>query len=288
MRPMRLQPATRQTLIDAWRDWSGGSEAPVVAVVTSTDDPVRVSTVELDVASFVDAGLDAAICDPSELSFEGGRLRAGDREIDLVERVIGTGECLANRELVAPLLEAVRAGAVCMVNPFRAELVGHKAVFALITDPERDFGFTAAEREAVREHVPWGRPLRDGPSTDENGSPIDLVEHLIAERDRLVLKPSHDFGGHGITLGWHCGDSEWRAAIEEALQHDYIAQHRVTMHRRDYPTMDSPEGPARRFYEDVDPFLFGGELGGFLTRLSPEEITNVHAQGSVSATFVVG
>lgn len=40
-------------------------------------------------------------------------------------------------------------------------------------------------------------------------------------------------------------------------------------------------------YEDTDPFLFEGRLGGVLSRLSPTEITNVHAGGSVVPTFVI-
>jgi hypothetical protein len=35
------------------------------------------------------------------------------------------------------------------------------------------------------------------------------------------------------------------------------------------------------------PFAFDGRLGGFLTRLSHEEITNVHATGSLTASFAI-
>jgi hypothetical protein len=284
VRPLRLEPPMRETLLAVWSEWGGQGE-PAIGVLTRTEDAVRVSSLEIDIEAYRRHGIDAGIHDPSELSFEGGRLRAGDREIDLIHRVIGTGECLEHRDEVAPLLEAAREGAVCIFNPFRSELVGHKAVFALLTDPSHDFGFDAAEREAIREHVPWGRPVVDGETTDEGGEKVDLVEHLIAERERLVLKPSHDFGGHGVTLGWRTDEGDWRAAIETALEADFIVQHRVPLHQREYPTMD---GPWRAFYEDTDPFLFRGTLGGFLTRLSPEEITNVHAEGSVAATFVVG
>lgn len=42
--------------------------------------------------------------------------------------------------------------------------------------------------------------------------------------------------------------------------------------------------PARRLYEDSDPFMFRGEFGGMLTRLGSSEITNIHPDGSVCAT----
>jgi hypothetical protein len=75
-------------------------------------------------------------------------------------------------------------------------------------------------------------------------------------------------------------------AITEALNTDYIAQHRVELRREEYPTREAP-GARRLYYEDTDPFLFRGRLGGLLTRLSPGELTNVHAEGSVVASFAI-
>jgi hypothetical protein len=284
--PLRLEPPMRETLLSVWRDW-GGEGTPSIGVLTRTDDAVRVSSLEIDVERYAQHGLEATICDPAELTYEGGRLRADNREIDLIHRVIGTGEVLADREAMAPLLDAVRDGAVCMVNPFLSELVGHKALFALMTDPEHDFGFDGPEREAIRDHVPWGRPVADGRTTDHDGNSVDLVEHLVADREHLVLKPSHDFGGHGVTLGWRTDEAGWRRAIEDALAADFIVQRRVPLHHREYPLME-PLGERRAYYEDTDPFLFAGAASGFLTRLSPGEITNVHAEGSVAPTFVIG
>jgi hypothetical protein len=145
-----------------------------------------------------------------------------------------------------------------MVNPFRSELLGHKAIFALLTDTGQDFGFDAAEREAIRGHVPWARQVVDGRTTDPEGAGVDLVEYLRDRREHLVLKPAHDFG----------------------------VQQRIELHREDYPAME-PGMPARRFYEDTDPFMYRGEFGGLLTRLGTSEITNVHADGSVCAAVAV-
>ena len=109
-----------------------------------------------------------------------------------------------------------------------------------------------------------------------------MVEH----RDRLVLKPTHDFGGHGVRLGWRESRSEWEDSIRKAIDSDYIAQHRVELHRHEYPKMTSPI-ERETYYEDIDPFLFRGTLGGMLSRLSPGELTNTHAQGSVVAPFAI-
>jgi hypothetical protein len=285
VRPLMLEDSLHDTLLALWSEW-GGNGRPTIGIVTRTDDPVRVSSLELDREYYAERGIDAVIVDFRELSFDSGRLRAGDIELDLVHRVLTTAEVLSDRDEFAPLLDAASQGAVCMVNSFRSELLGHKAVFALLTDHAYEFGFSGAEREAIRSHVPWTRQVFDAKTTDEHGAEVDLVDYLLEHRGRLVLKPTHDFGGHGVRLGWHESDEEWRESIAKALESDYIAQHRVELRREEYPTMEAP-GTRRLYYEDTDPFLFRGRVGGLLTRLSPGELTNVHAEGSVVASFAI-
>ncbi len=180
----------------------------------------------------------------------------------------------------------LRADAVCLINPFRSELLGHKSILALLSDPEADFGLSRAEREAVRHQLPWTRPVVDGRTTDAGGDQVDLVDHLRGERARLVLKPSHSFGGHDVVLGWRVDDSAWERAIEAALDADFVVQRRVELQREKYPAMEAGI-PMRTLYEDTDPFMYRGEFGGLLTRLSAQEITNVHADGSVCASLVI-
>jgi hypothetical protein len=285
VRPLRLEDALRETMLATFEAW-GGNGVPTIAIVTHTEDPVRTSSLETDIRCYREHGVDASIVDFRELSYDAGRLRHEGGEIDLVHRVMMTSECLDERDVLAPLFDALRDGAVCMVNPFRSELLGHKAIFALLTDPSHEFGFTARERETIRTHVPWTRQMFDGKATDPGGDEVDLVPYVLEHRDRLVLKPTHDYGGHGVRLGWRESDSEWEDSVRRALDSDYIAQHRVELRREEYPTMTAPI-ERRMYYEDTDPFLFRGKLGGMLTRLSPGELTNVHAAGSVVAPFAI-
>lgn len=101
-----------------------------------------------------------------------------------------------------------------------------------------------------------------------------------------MLKPTHEFGGLGVCLGWHQDEEGWEDAVRAGLEGDFVVQRRVPLHRRDYPTMDAP-GARRDFFEDTDPFAFDGQVGGMLTRLSPGEITNVSEGGSVVASFAI-
>ena len=67
-----------------------------------------------------------------------------------------------------------------------------------------------------RGHVPWTRCVRPGKS-DYYGEEIDLLEFIGERRDRLVLKPNDDYGGHGIYIGWNTDEIGWDEAIHNAL-----------------------------------------------------------------------
>lgn len=287
LQPLLLQPAVGKALMAAWRDW-GGTHQPTMAVVGwfekigSTAEAVAREAEPLRKSGIADI----LAAEPGALEFDGRRLLADGKAIDLVYRLALTRDVLAARDEIRPLLTALRRNAVCMVNPFHAELMGHKALFALLTDPDIDLGLSVAEREVVRDHVPWGRLLRDGSTLDPAGRRVDLVEHVMANRENLVLKPTHEAKGDGVELGWHHDPSSWEAAIRAALASDFIVQQRIPTERATYPVAE-PGMPQRMMYEDTDPFVAGGRLAGFLTRISEMEIVNVSRQGSVVPSFVV-
>ena len=241
------------------------------------------SAVELDRAFYASHGLQTVVADPAELSFEGGRLRAAETEIDLVQRVMLTGECLAKPNL-EPLLEAVRADAVCLINPFRSELLGHKSILALLSDPEADFGLSRAEREAVRHQLPWTRQVVDGRTTDAGGDQVDLVHHLRGERAGWSWNPPQ-LRGHDVVLGW-CAATQPGSGDRGRAGRRLRRPAPGRVQREKYPAMEAGI-PMRTLYEDTDPFMYRGEFGGLLTRLSAQEITNVHADGSVCASLVI-
>jgi len=54
----------------------------------------------------------------------------------------------------------------------------------------------------------------------------------------MVLKPSDEYGGSGVTLGWETSEAAWEAAIELALSAKngvWIAQERIPIRREIFP-----------------------------------------------------
>ena len=286
--PTRTMPVRElflQALLEEWVIW-GSSGVPRICFVTWRDDPVRLKDMHLNAGHFASHGIDAFVADPRDLEFNGVSLAANGKVIDLVYRVISTAETLTHPDEMEALILAEKSGAVLSVNSFRSELLGNKTMFALLQDEDFQSLLTPGERSAVRDFIPWTRIMRDGHDTDPAGEPIDLAAWVLDHREELVLKPSHDFGGHGVTLGSLVSSQEWSSAMSNALENDFIVQEKVGLGKGWYPIAE--EGmPLREMYEDIDPYILHNRFSGCLTRLSEDEMTNIHLHGALGATFIL-
>lgn len=261
--------------------------APQIAIVDLKDRPTQ-KEFELFKEFFEARGHPTIICSPDELEFEGGKLRAGDFRIDIVYKRLLVNEYLPIVKECPALLDAYRARAFCMVNSFRSKLIHKKALFAVLTDQRHAALFSKDERTAIDAHVPWTRQVRAGKS-DYHGAQIDLLEFIAARRDRLVLKPNDDYGGHGIYIGWNTDEIGWDEAMHNALADgDYLVQERVPTAKEVFPEL-RPDGTID-FAEqlvDLDPLLFLGKVGSAFTRLSATELANVSSGGGMVPTFII-
>ncbi|MGI8997805.1 MAG: hypothetical protein ACR2GW_14170, partial [Pyrinomonadaceae bacterium] len=277
------------TLLRAYEEFSGQSPSrpPSIAIVDLKDLPTQ-KEFELFQEFFEGEGYATIICSPDELQFSNGRLRCGDFEIDIVYKRLLVNEYLPIIEEAPALLDAYRARRVCMVNSFRSKLVHKKALFAVLTDERYACLFSDEERTAIQAHVPWTRKVRAG-KTEHNGERIDLLEFIAQTRDRLVLKPNDDYGGHGIYIGWNTDETAWDEALRHALANgDYLVQERVKTAREIFPAL-RPDGTVE-FTEqlvDLDPLLFYGKVGSAFTRLSSNELANVTSGGGMVPTFII-
>lgn len=281
VRRVPIRPRLLQTLLDCYRVW-GWTEQPRIAIVDWQEVSTR-AEFEICRAYFEAQGYPTIIVDPRALEYRGGWLRAGDFRINLVYKRVVTGELLERGGLHQPLVRAVRERAVCCVNSFRVQMLMKKATFALLDDPAHQGLFTADEVAALRRHVPWTRKLREG-GTTYRGRRIDLLEFVAANRERLVIKPSGDYGGRGVTLGWECEQADWMQEIQDALGASFVVQERVEVLQQTFPALINDEIRLEDRYVDFDPYTWSGEdVEGAGVRLSASALLNVTAGGG-SAT----
>src|SRR5688500_7278769 len=289
VRRFQGRPLMLKVLLECHEEFLGRKpdRAPQIAIVDLKDLPT-LKEFELFRDYFEAQGYPSIIASPDELEFSNGRLRQRDFEIDIVYKRLLVNEYLPIMDKHPALLDAYRAGAVCMVNSFRSKVIHKKALFAVLTDARYARLFSAEESEAIAAHVPWTRQVRAGKS-DYKGVEIDLLEFVNERRDRLVLKPNDDYGGHGIYIGWNIDEIGWYEAIRSALGNgDYLVQERVPTAREVFPALTA-DGEIN-FVEqlvDLDPMLFNGKVGSAFTRLSSNELANVTAGGGMVPTFLI-
>ena len=99
------------------------------------------------------------------------------------------------------LVKAYESGSVCVANNFRCKIPHVKAFFAVLTDEKNARYFSLEERELIQRHVPWTRVVADV-KTEYDGEAIELLEYMRKNQKNLVMKPSDEYGGKGVTLGW--------------------------------------------------------------------------------------
>jgi hypothetical protein len=286
-------PSTRggtlAALRAAFQDWSGDAAAvPELAIVDWSDVPTRPDFLLLQ-EHFRKEGLPTRVVSPLDLAFDGEKLTADGEVITLVYRRVLMVELYDRCGLTHPLVEAARAGAVCVVNPLASRVIGKKASFAFLSDEENGDWFTPLQRAAIRDNVPWTRFVEDR-KTSIAGHAIDLIPFVLKNKDRLVLKPNDAYGGRAVVLGWTATAESWEAAVATALGEPYVVQERIDLPTEDYPLIESGALAFAPRWVDTCPFLGPDDaVFGCLTRLSTEPLVNVTTGGGAMVpTFVVG
>lgn len=274
-----------QALLKAYKQF-GGTKKPNMAIVEFR--PVfhsGESEYTLVRDYFRDEGYAVEIASPEQLEYRNGVLRKGAFEIDLVYRRLGVHEFLIRFDLSHPLVQAYRDRAVCVVNSFRSELAHKKAMFGLLTDETLVAKFPAAERKAIREHVPWTRLVSASKTTYDERT-VDLADFITRNRERLTLKPNDDYSDQHTYLGWEMDDTAWERALKQAMRTPYVVQEKVDPVRSLFPLMSFGILEFRELQVDVRPHAYLGKVQGCSSWLSSGSTGFSSAEG-LAPTFIL-
>jgi hypothetical protein len=281
-------------LVMSYIDWGGASKRPQIAIVDWREVPTW-SEFEILKERFEKLGVPTLIADPRDLVFDGKTLAAYGKKIDLLYRRVLINDIVARPQECEALVKAYSANAVCVANTFRCKIPHVKAFFAVLTDERNGALFSHQERDLIRRHIPWTRVVQDG-GTARYAERVDLLAFIRANRENLVLKPSDEYGGTGVTLGWETSERDWDEAIERAVSATkpgekscaWIVQERIPIRREVFPYITADKNVEfRDVLVDMAPYLFRGKLCGFLTRLSATGLANVTSGGGQVPAFRV-
>jgi uncharacterized circularly permuted ATP-grasp superfamily protein len=116
---------------------------------------------------------------------------------------------------------------------------------------------------------------------------IDLLSFVADNRERLVLKPASDYGGHGVALGMETTQDVWDAIIaEHAERADFIVQEYVPVPEEMFPTVEDGHVQMRLKRFNINPFGIGGRYAGSITRISDRAVINVSAGGGLLPSVI--
>jgi hypothetical protein len=274
-----------QALLKAYKQF-GGTKQPNIAIVElRSGRHSGQSEFELFRDSFREEGYAVEIVSPEQLEYRNGVLRKGSFEIDLAYRRLGVQEFLIQFDLTHPLVRAYRDRAVCVVNSFRSELAHKKAMFGLLTDETLTAKFPAAERKAIRDHVPWTR-LVAAAKTSYGDRVVDLPEFITQNRESLSLKPNDDSSDQHSYFGWEMDAASWDRALKQAMRTPYVAQERVDPVRSVFPLMSFGSLEFREMQVDVHPHAYLGKVQGCSSWLSTGKAGFSFAAG-IAPTFLI-
>ena len=173
-----------------------------------------------------------------------------------------------------------------MANSFRSELAHKKAMFALLTDEALTQKFPAAEKKAIREHVPWTRLVTSGKTT-YHGRNIDLQEYILKHRDKLALKPNDDYMGQGSFFGWEMSDEAWERALRQAMRQPYVVQEKVEPARSVFPIRSDSGIEFREMRVDVYPQAYLGRILSCSSWVSWGTTAGFSTSAGLAPTFIL-
>ncbi|MFZ0546414.1 MAG: hypothetical protein WAM60_13300 [Candidatus Promineifilaceae bacterium] len=287
VRSLPSRHSVMHALLDAYEQWLGHREIPNIIILDWKEVPTY-SEFRLFLAYFKSQGIECVIADPREMEYRNGKLYAGDFPVDVIYKRVLITELIQRGGMDHPVVRAVLDNNVCMVNPFRCKLLYKKTSLSVLSDERNQHLFNTEELRAIDDHIPWTRTVEER-HTVHDGKAVDLIPYIQKYRQQFVLKPSDEYGGKGIVLGWLASEEEWNQTIQIALEHPYIVQERVEIPWEPYPSLVDGRIHISNRMQDTAPFAFYGEyMDGCLTRLGTDPLLNVTAGGGSSVpTFVV-
>jgi hypothetical protein len=279
-------PQVLQNILDRHRA-AGHLDKPSIAVVDFSG-LATADEHELFRARFERAGYQAWFVAPEQTEFRQGALFGPFGKIDAIYRRLVTRDYLPVYQKMPAIYQAAKAGAVTLVDPFRAEIVHKKSFLAVLSDPRYQALFSAEEKAVIAEFVPWTRRMSAERTTGPTGDSVDLVQFAQKNQGELVLKPIDNYGGKGVILGWETSISDWESSLNEAIEDRYfVLQQKVATPRSQYPVGVGERVEWQDLLEDLCPYLAEDRAEGFLCRATSLSLGNVSAGANALPVFYI-
>lgn len=277
----------RCELFDSWVDtvlriWQRSRRAaagaqPAVAIVDYLENG-SVNEFEIFRRRFEARGLPAEVCDVRALCWDGHTLTGpAGRPIDILYRRAVTCDVLDRLGESQALLAAERARAVLVLGDFHTQIVHNKQLFRMLHRPETQALLTAAERQYIRDHVPY--TVEYTPA---------LAEKVLAEKDRWILKPADSYASRGVHAGVECTPEQWRAVVRDTPAEGVLLQaFHMPFVSENYGYDTAGRFGRHRYYNLTGLYVYDGVPQGLYSRVSLSPIISSQYSEKTLPTLLV-
>lgn len=274
-------------ILKAYKETKGKQKRPNIAIVEARA-PFQNGAGDHSLLAkyFTSEGCVTQIVSPEQLEYRNGALRSGDFTIDIAIRRVKLQEFLVRYDLNHPLIRAYKDGAVCMVNNFRSDLLAKRTMFDLLTDPKLTAKFPAAERAAIKDHLPWTRLVQPGKTTYKTHN-VDLLEYVAKHRNKLVLRPNDETSEIHPVYGSQVDDAQWEKALRQAQRTPFVVQEAVEQAHGVFPLIQYGSLVMKDMTTHIYPHAFGGQVQGASCWLGVSGSGGFSTLSGLSPTFLL-
>lgn len=277
--------ALKESLLHCYREWGGTKARPRVALV-SFKEFLSGSDSEIVRDYLIEHGIEANFIDPREFEYRNGKLYSGNVQFDIVNMCLRFTFFKRYPREMQDFLHALRDGAVCQVNSFRATIGSQKELLSFLSNDENHHYFSAEEAKCISDHIPWTRKMDETITQSSDGRDISLQDYVVKNQDNLVLKPTWAAGGYEVYVGKFTDKGKWTSAVESAMGCPWwIVQEAVEIPEYEFPVIRDNKVVLEKKNLNLNPYVFNGEYVGCLGRISESKVINVSAGGGIIPVF---
>lgn len=274
-----LCPSLAQTLKNCHMEFlkntgiQGDSTTLCVALVCRRDSFITSDFQALG-RRLLNLGFEVVFADPGDLvfNFQDDCLYFEDQKVDLIYRDI-IDDFFG--PLASPgssgMMEALRKGKVCLINPIGSLAGDFKNILAVMHQSDFQQRLTENELESIQKCVPWTSQLKS-----------NLVDMALQNQKALIVKPNLGFGGQEVYIGRDCSPDEWHRRIHEHLKTDLTVQEFVEIPEAYFPIIQEDgrvHFESRKF--NLNLWVVMGKFQSAFIRISEHSVINVSQGGGL-------
>jgi hypothetical protein len=261
-------------LLETYKEF-GSTNKPNIAI---TDFSGLGSNEEFDTfkAVFEKEGYKTIICDPREMKYKNGKLYFENTQIDLIYRRAVNKEIELRIDELTEFIKAYKDNAVCVVGPFRSQIMHNKRFFEILCDENKTIFFSSEERDFINKHIPKTYSLNES-----------TLQKALQNKDKYLIKPDDMYAGKGVVCGIDVDYKNWQEELNKAVENgNFLLQEFCNFTQKRLPVITGNNIIFEDFKTTLGLFTYNGKLSGLYSRVGRKNVIAGVAESITLPSFV--